>query len=120
MSFLDHLHKTSDKSTTVPMSYDAHALSTTAPESVGTILGKVSIIWAGLFAGIKLGDVVLIATLVYTLLQIVLAVYERIIKPIRAAHAEVEALKKVMAANTAARVNSEHSESTGQSGPQEK
>ena len=86
------------------MSYDTHSLSTAAPESVGTILGKVSIIWAGLFAGLELGDVVLFATLIYTILQICLAVYERIIKPIRAARAAAVVIGS----------------STGQSGPQEK
>lgn len=107
MSFSDHVHKTSDRSTTIPMNYDAHTLSTTAPESVGTILGKVSIIWAGLFAGIKLGDVVLIATLVYTVLQICLAVYERIIRPIQA----VRSVKTIAVVTGS---------STGQTGPQEK
>lgn len=110
MSFLHPFTKQTDAHVTQPVSYDANPLATSAPESVGTILGKVSIIWAGLFAGIKLGDVVLMATLVYTLLQIGLAVYERIIKPLQAVH---EAAKIVKAA-------AGKESSTGQSGPQEK
>lgn len=52
-----------------------------ASEPVGSALGKVGLVWGGLFAGLSLGDVVLIATLVYTLLQIYLLVSERIVKP---------------------------------------
>ena len=58
-----------------------------APEPMGPALGKISIIWAGFFAGITLGDLVLFATLVYTILQTCLLVYERIIKPIMLARA---------------------------------
>lgn len=52
-----------------------------ASEPVGSALGKVGLVWGGLFAGLSLGDVVLLATLVYTLLQIYLLVSERIVKP---------------------------------------
>jgi len=117
MSFLEHLHRSHDKDATVPMNYDASGVIMHNPEPIGAILGRVGIVWAGLFAGISLGDVVLFATLVYTLLQIGLTVYERIIKPIRAARAEVVALKVTAVANTAARIETQ---STGQSGPQEK
>jgi hypothetical protein len=112
MSFLHPFTKSSE--------HPENAIVLQGPESVGTILGKISIVWAGLFAGISLGDVVLVATLIYTLLQIGLAVYERIIRPIRAARAEVAVLKVAMDANTAARISSEATSSTGQSGSQEK
>ena len=84
MSFLHPFTKSSESVTTVPMTYEAQSLTLAAPESVGNILGKVGLIWAGLFAGLKLGDVVLMATLVYTVLQIGLTVYERIVRPITA------------------------------------
>jgi hypothetical protein len=58
-----------------------------APEPMGPALGKISIIWAGFFAGITLGDLVLFATLVYTILQTCLLVYERIVKPLMLARA---------------------------------
>ncbi len=107
MSFLDHFHKTSEKSSTVPVSCESGSTAVQS-ESIGTILGKVSIVWAGLFAGITLGDVVLFATLIYTLLQIALTIYERIVKPWHSAH--VAAL--VAKATTES--------SNGQTGPQEK
>ena len=60
------------------------AASVPTTESLGAALGKVGIVWGGLFVGISLGDIVLLATLVYTLLQIYLLVAERIVKPWRA------------------------------------
>lgn len=59
----------------------AASAASSASEPVGSALGKVGLVWGGLFAGLSLGDVVLIATLVYTLLQIYLLVSERIVKP---------------------------------------
>lgn len=66
-------------------SLEIHSIAASAPESTGTILGKLGIAWGGLFAGLTLGDLVLIATLIYTLLQTGLLIVERIIKPILAA-----------------------------------
>ena len=76
-------HSTKDKP--MDLKYESVSTAASAPEPLGTILGKVGIVWAGLFAGITLGDLVLAATLVYTLLQITMLVVERIIKPILAA-----------------------------------
>jgi predicted lipid-binding transport protein (Tim44 family) len=61
------------------------AASVPTTEPLGAALGKVGVVWGGLFMGISLGDVVLLATLVYTLLQIYLLVAERIVKPLLAA-----------------------------------
>lgn len=69
---------------TVPV----ETLTAGAPESIGHILTKLGIVWTGLFAGWTLGEVVLMATLIYTILQIVMLVVERIIKPILAARKE--------------------------------
>lgn len=64
-----------------------HSVAASAPEPVGNMLGKLGVVWAGFFAGIKLGDLVLLATLVYTILQICILVMERIIRPFMAARA---------------------------------
>lgn len=85
-------HSTKDKS--MDLKYEPVTVVVAAPEPVGTILGKVGIVWAGLFAGIKLGDLVLVATLVYTILQIMMLIVERIIKPILAAREVRRALRK--------------------------
>lgn len=42
---------------------------------------KIAAVWAGTIFGIKLSDLVLIATLIYTVLQIGLVISDRIIKP---------------------------------------
>jgi Phage holin T7 family, holin superfamily II len=84
MSSFEEFSKSSEHQT-VPLTHSDNVFTHQPPEAMGQIFGKVGIVWAGLFAGITLGDVVLFATLVYTLLQIVLTVYERIIKPIREA-----------------------------------
>jgi Phage holin T7 family, holin superfamily II len=62
-----------------------HSVAASAPEPMGAVMGKVAVVWTGFFAGISLGDWVLIATLVYTLIQITLTLVERVIKPILAA-----------------------------------
>lgn len=49
-------------------------------------MGKLGIVWAGFITGISLSDLVLFATLVYTVLNIGVLVWERIIKPWRATH----------------------------------
>lgn len=64
-------------------------MAASAPESMGTVVGKLGVVWVGLFAGMKLGDWVLLATLVYTVLQILLLTVERIIKPILLARRSV-------------------------------
>ena len=64
-----------------------HSVVASTPEPLGNMLGKLGIVWTGFLAGIKLGDLVLIATLIYTLLQISVLVMERIIRPFMAAHA---------------------------------
>jgi hypothetical protein len=71
-----------------------HAVAASAPEPMGTVVGKLGIAWAGFFAGMSLGDWVLLATLVYTLLQITLLIVERIIKPILAAREVRKALRR--------------------------
>ncbi len=71
-----------------------HAVAASAPEPMGTVVGKLGIVWAGFFAGMSLGDWVLLATLIYTLLQITLLIVERIIKPILAAREVRRALLK--------------------------
>jgi hypothetical protein len=73
---------------------DSSALATITPEPIGTIMAKVGIVWTGLIAGISLGDIVLFATLIYTILQTVMLVVERIIKPILAAREVRRALLK--------------------------
>jgi len=85
-----------DKHRTNAMDFRATQLEqiSSQPETTGNIVGKLGIVWTGFFAGIKLGDLVLLATLVYTVLQIGLLVYERIIKPIRAAREVRLALKR--------------------------
>jgi len=60
------------------------AVAASAPEPMGAVMGKVAVVWTGFFAGMSLGEWVLVATLVYTLLQITLLIVERIIKPILA------------------------------------
>jgi len=76
------------------------SVAASAPEPIGTVVGKLGIVWAGLFAGMTLGEWVLLTTLVYTLLQISLLVVERIIKPLWALRAEH------IAAEAQARMNS--------------
>ena len=71
-----------------------HAVAASAPEPMGTVVGKLGIVWVGFFAGMSLGDWVLLATLVYTLLQITLLIVERIIKPILAAREVRKALRR--------------------------
>jgi predicted lipid-binding transport protein (Tim44 family) len=66
------------------------AVAASAPEPMGAVMGKLGVVWAGFFAGMSLGDWVLVATLVYTLLQIALAIVERIIKPILASRKEAK------------------------------
>jgi len=63
------------------------------PEPMGSILSKLGVVWAGLFAGWTLGEIVLMATLVYTVLQIIMLIVERIIKPILAARRSVEVVR---------------------------
>lgn len=84
MSFLNYFTRSPATIETTSMSYDVSHITELDPESIRTILGKLSVIWTGLFVGIYMTDVVLIVTLIYTVLQIGLTVYERIIKPIRA------------------------------------
>jgi Phage holin T7 family, holin superfamily II len=55
--------------------------SVSAPSEVTTAVTKVAAVWAGTLFGIQLSDIVLLATLLYTLLQICLLVSEKIIKP---------------------------------------
>ncbi len=74
--------------------YESVNSAASAPEPLGTVMGKLGVVWAGLFAGISLGDVVLFATLVYTVLQIALLIAERIVKPIMAAREVRRALLK--------------------------
>ena len=71
-----------------------HAVAASAPEPMGTVVGKLGIAWAGFFAGMSLGDWVLLATLIYTLLQITMLIVERIIKPLMAAREVHLALKR--------------------------
>ncbi len=54
-------------------------------------MGKVGLVWTGFFAGISLGDWVLLATLTYTVIQIILTIVERVIRPIMAARAAKKA-----------------------------
>ena len=96
------LFKSPDHEATVPMHYESHSSVVLPPESVGTIMGKLSLVWGGLFAGISLGDIVLVATLVYTVLQTGLAVYERIIKPIH----EMKRIARILRAAEAAKLAS--------------
>ena len=55
-------------------------------------MGKIGLVWTGFFAGISLGDWVLIATLTYTVIQIILTIVERVIRPIMAARAARKAV----------------------------
>lgn len=48
---------------------------------VNSTMLKLGAVWAGTIFGIKLSDLVLIATLIYTVLQIGLLISDRIIKP---------------------------------------
>ena len=77
-----------------------HSVVASAPEPIGTIVGKLGVIWVGLFAGLKLGDLVLIATLVYTLLQTCMLIVERIIKPLWALRAEHKAAQAARTATS--------------------
>lgn len=43
-------------------------------DSIGAAVMKVMVAWVGLVSGMKLGDWVLLATLVYTVLQIIFLV----------------------------------------------
>ena len=47
------------------------------------VAAKLAVVWTGTFFGIKLSDLVLLATLCYTLLQIGILVWDRVIKPWR-------------------------------------
>lgn len=49
---------------------------------------KIAAVWTGTFYGIKLSDLVLLATLLYTVLQIGVLLNDRVIKPWRAARRE--------------------------------
>ena len=123
MSLPNSSTKSSGVAAVEPATYDISTLTTSAPESVGSILGKISIVWAGLFAGITLSDVVLFATLIYTVLQICLAVYERIIKPIHSLQDAARVVKHAadrLAESSSTSSTSSNSSSNGQSGPQEK
>lgn len=71
-----------------------HTVAASSPEPVGAVVGKVGVVWAGFFAGMSLGDWVLVATLVYTLLNIALLLVERVIRPILAARAIKKSLVK--------------------------
>jgi hypothetical protein len=62
-----------------------HSIASDAPEPMGAVMGKLGLVWTGFFAGISLGDWVLIATLTYTVIQIILTIVERVIRPILAA-----------------------------------
>lgn len=48
---------------------------------VNSAMLKIGAVWAGTLFGIKLSDLVLIATLIYTVLQIGLLISDRIVKP---------------------------------------
>lgn len=48
---------------------------------VNSAMLKIGAVWAGTIFGIKLSDLVLIATLIYTVLQIGLLISDRIVKP---------------------------------------
>lgn len=102
------LFKSTDTQATVPMHYESHSSVILPPESVGTIMGKLGLVWGGLVAGISLGDIVLVATLVYTVLQTGLAVYERIIKPIH----EMQKIARILRAAEAAKLASLNPSST--------
>ena len=84
-----------------------HAVAASAPEPMGTVVRKLGIVWAGFFAGMSLGDWVLLATLIYTLLQITLLIVERIIKPILAARTVALALKRSGVIGTSESQNSQ-------------
>ena len=46
------------------------------------IAAKLAVVWTGTLFGIKLSDLVLLATLLYTVLQIGIVIWDRIVKPI--------------------------------------
>lgn len=62
---------------------DGHVSTLDHQDAVGNIMGKLGIAWVGFFAGISLSDLALLATLVYTSLQIGILMWEKVIKPWR-------------------------------------
>ncbi len=57
------------------------------------VAAKLGVIWAGTLWGIKISDLVLLATLLYTILQIGVLVWEKIVKPILAHRREQKELE---------------------------
>lgn len=50
---------------------------------VTAAVAKITAVWAGTLFGIQISDLVLVATLIYTVLQICILVWEKMIKPWR-------------------------------------
>lgn len=63
-----------------------HQMTNTVQDNteMGAAAAKLTAVWAGTLFGIQLSDLVLLATLIYTLLQICIIVWEKLIKPWRA------------------------------------
>jgi hypothetical protein len=49
---------------------------------VELVAAKLAVVWTGTIFGMKVSDLVLLATLIYTVLQIGLLLWDRVIKPI--------------------------------------
>jgi hypothetical protein len=60
---------------------------TSQTDSTGVAV-KLAAVWAGTLFGIQLSDLVLLATLFYTLLQIGIVLYEKIFRPLYIAYQE--------------------------------
>ncbi len=64
-----------------PQSKGSQVADPSTNHDVNATAMKIAAVWAGTIFGIKLSDLVLIATLIYTVLQIGLMVSDRIVKP---------------------------------------